>query len=216
MLDYLKSTKAMPLMRLEVRTTIVPVAGKRLLISPGSMLTEAQLRSAAPIDAIVAPSLLHTAGVPAAARVFPEAQLWGVPGVREKHPQLKWHGILGVDPWPWQAELPLFPLRGLPRTHETLLLHRASGSLILMDAVFNILEPDGIGARLFTRLVGTSRRLAVSRILLALNQDREALRASLKEVLAQEFDRLVPSHGEVVPSGGKEGFLKALRERGLA
>ena len=35
-------------------------------------------------------------------------------------------------------------------------------------------------------------------------------------IAGEDFDRLVPGHGEVVETGGKAGFLAALRERDLA
>jgi glyoxylase-like metal-dependent hydrolase (beta-lactamase superfamily II) len=35
-------------------------------------------------------------------------------------------------------------------------------------------------------------------------RDRAAARASLERILAWDFDRIVMSHGEVVPTGGRE------------
>jgi hypothetical protein len=212
-LTYLDTVKKMPLMHLPVRTVVVPLRDARVLFSPGSVLTSEQLRSAGAVTDIVAPSLLHTAGMAPAAAAFPNARLWGPAGAAQKHPELKWHGTLGTDAWPYEDELALVPLGGMSKVHEHLALHRASRTLLATDLVFNIEQPAGLGSWLILKLFGTYRRFGVSRLFLKFVDDKAAFRASLAQIVALDFDRLVPSHGAIVETGAKARLTEALRER---
>ncbi len=212
-LTFLDTHKKMPLLLLPVRTVVIPLRDARILFSPGSTLTSEQLRSAGEVTDIVAPSLLHTAGMPPAAAAFPAARLWGPVGAAQKLPALKWHGTLGVDAWPFEEELALLPLAGMPKMQEHLVLHRASRTLLATDLVFNIEQPSGLGAWLILNLFGTYRRFGVSRLFLKYVEDTAAFRASLDRLLALEFDRLVPSHGAIVETDAKARLVAALKER---
>ena len=79
----------------------------------------------------------------------------------------------------------------------TIRFHRPSGSLLVTDLLFNILEPAGATAHVFYALVGVRRRLAQSRVWWFLRKDRAAYAASVDRVLALPFTRLVPCHGAV-------------------
>lgn len=214
-LEFVESTRKMPLMSLAVRTSVVQLAAARVLVAPGSTLDEAQLRSTGEVNVIVAPNLLHAEGCALATRIFPAARLWGPPGIREKAPALSWHGILGDDEWPYDEELALLSLDGLPRLCEFELVHRATRTLLSCDLVFNIHGSRGLGARIVLGLFGTYERFAVSRMFTMMAKDRSAFTASVKRILEHDFDRIAPAHGDVVERGGKELLRVALRERGI-
>jgi hypothetical protein len=211
---YLEVERKMPLMSLPVRTSIVPLSNARVLLSPASTLTEAQLRAAGAVTDVVAPSLLHGGGMAAAARVYPEARLWGPKGARERWPELRFHGELGVDPWPHEAELGHLVLDGMPRVRESVFLHRASQTLFVTDLLFNIEQPRGAGAWLILSMFGTWRRFAASRFFLLMVKDRPAFEASLARLATLEFTRVAPGHGALVADDAKPRLLAALRERG--
>lgn len=215
-LSSIDSERAMPLMRLPLRTVVIQLENGRILFCPASTLTPDQLKSAGEITAVVAPNLLHLEGMPNAARAFPRAQLWGPPGAREKRPEVRWTGLLGLDPWPYEKELQRVSLEGIPRLNENVFLHRASRTLLVGDLVFNIQNPKGLGAWLILNVFGTYRRLAVSRLFLRMSKDPSALGATLTRVAELEFDNLLPAHGAPVLDDAKPRFLAALRERGLA
>ncbi|HEX8820340.1 MAG TPA: hypothetical protein VF794_10470 [Archangium sp.] len=212
-LTFLEVDKRMPLMSLPVRTAIVQLETARVLFSPASTLTPAQLEEAGDITTIVAPSLLHTAGMSAAARAHPRAKLWGPVGARDKLPELHWSGTLGVDPWPYEEELSRVGLAGMPKVNESVFLHRASRSLLVTDIIFNIENPSGLGARFVLSVFGTYRKLGVSRLFLKLVKDDRAFRAAIAQVTALDFEHLVPSHGAIVMNEGKSRWLAAMRER---
>jgi len=212
---FIEAVLRSPLMQLPVRTVVFELDEARVLYSPASTLTAEQLREAGPVTDIVAPSLMHTAGMKAAAQAHPGARLWGPVGIREKHPELPWHGILGVDPWPFERELALLPLPGMPKLNECLFLHHASKALYVTDMVFNVTEPKGLATGLFFRMFGTYRRFAVSRLFLRFAKDRPALEAAVARVAGLDFLHVVPSHGEPVLEEGKGRLLAAFRERRL-
>ncbi|MGA9523807.1 MAG: hypothetical protein WBV82_20265 [Myxococcaceae bacterium] len=211
---FLDSAIQMPALMLPVRSVVVELEQARVLLSPGSKLSAQQLRDAGPVTDIVAPTLLHTAGMPAAAAAHPNARLWGASGCREKLPTLKWHGVLGVDPWPHERELVHIPLEGMPQLNESVFLHARSGALLVSDLVFNIADPKGFGSWLVYSVFGTYGRFAVSRLFLRYVKDRAAFERSLQRIASLEFDHIVPSHGSVYSGGAKAKLLEALRERG--
>ena len=214
-LQFLRCEIEMPFMSLPVRTTYLRTPMGGILVSPGSTLTRAQLQSVGPVTEIVAPSLLHCAGVQLANMEFPKARIWGVPGAREAKPEIAWTDELTRENWPFHAILRAIPLEGAPKVRECLLLHERSGSLIVTDAAFNIRDTRGVGAYLMLHLFGTYGRFAVSRLFARFVKDKAAFERSLGEVFAHDFDRIVVTHGENVEEGGKELFRQSLAERGF-
>ncbi len=215
-MTFIEDVAKMPLMKLPVRSTVVEVGTGRVLFSPGSMMSDAQLEGAGEVTDIVAPSLWHTDGGPRAAKVHPKARLWGPPGIRAKHPGHPWF-VLGEDPWPHVSELQLVPIAGMPKVREHALYHVASRSLLIVDLAFNIVDPKGLGARMVLQLLSDAyRRFAVSRMFMMLVKDRRAFTASLAPIAQLDIARVVPAHGDVVETDAKDRLLAALRERKVA
>ncbi len=215
--DHLKFIEVeiqMPLMKLPVRTSLIELERARVLLSPASTLTEAQLRDAGEVTDIIAPNLFHTAGMKSAAAVHPRARLWGPVGIKEKLPELSWHGVLGVDAWPYDDELRHVALRGMPGFNESVFLHQRSRVLLVSDLAFNLEESRGIGAWLILSVFGTYRRFGVSRLFLRAVKDRAAFLESLQRIAALDFAHVAPAHGRVVSEEAKGKLLGALRERG--
>lgn len=206
---FLDSSIKMPLMNLPVRSVLARLdSGASVLISPGSKLTPAQLREAAPVTDLVAPNTLHNAGMKQAREVYPQAKAWGPQGAGQPE-------VLSEERWPYTAEMPILALAGMPKVKEFILFHKKSKTLIVTDAAFNLQKTSGMGAWLILSLFGTYRKFGVSRFWLKFADDKEALAASLKKVFEWDFDNLVVSHGEALYGGAREKFQSACRERGL-
>jgi hypothetical protein len=214
-LEWMDTVVSMPLMKLPVRTVIVPLPAGRVLLSPGSVLTAEAIQKAGPFTDIVVPTLFHLSGARIAAAVFPQARLWGPKGCMEKAPGMPWTHVLGVDPWPHEAALAWIPIEGMPRAAESVFLHRASRTLLVADFVFNVTEIRGPGPWLILSVFGTYRKLGVSRLFLRLVADRPAFEASVGKILALDFDQLVPSHGEIVADTARARLSEALKQRGI-
>jgi hypothetical protein len=74
---------------------------------------------------------------------------------------------------------------------------------VLTDLCFNVQRADSGLARAFFRARGLWQRLTLS--------DRAAFRRSLEQVLAWDFARIVPSHGEVLEQSGPAALRAAWR-----
>lgn len=214
-LQVMECTIRMPLMSLPVRSMIVTLANAKVLISPGSELSEEQYAQLESITDIVAPNLLHCAGIPKAAEKFPEARVWGVSGAKEHRPKMSWTHVLTAESWPFQEELPVIALAGMPKVNEAVFVHRESSTLIATDFVFNLVRASGLGAWIILNLFGTYRKFGVSKFYAKFVSDKAVFEKSLGRLLAFEFENIVMSHGDVVKGGGKALLLQALRERSL-
>jgi hypothetical protein len=146
-----------------IRMTVARVRGGLLLYAPVAPTAELlrALRDLegqhGPVRSIVLPTasgLEHKLPVPAMARAFPEAEVWVTPG-QWSFPlplPLSWLGfparrtrVLGEQGYPHGEELAwqsLGPIDlGLGRFQEFACLHRASGALLLTDALVAI-DPE--------------------------------------------------------------------------
>ncbi|MFM8935612.1 MAG: DUF4336 domain-containing protein [Vulcanococcus sp.] len=143
-----------------IRMTVVRVRGGLMLYAPVAPTAELlrQLRDLeaqhGPVCSIVLPTasgLEHKLPVPAMARAFPQAEVWITPGQWSFPVQLPaaWLGfpgartrVLGDQGYPHPDELVWLSLGpidlGLGRFHELTCLHRASGALLITDALVAI------------------------------------------------------------------------------
>lgn len=214
-ITFIDSVKKMPLLELPVRSCLVRLAKAQILISPGSELSPDQLHSLNPVTDIVAPSQLHAAGVAKAARVFPQARIWGPPPLRDLKPHIAWTDPLTKEHWPYQEELAALHLAGMPDVNEVVFVHKQTRTLIVADTCFNLLNAQGPGAWVILHLFGTYRRFGVSRFFARMIKDKKAFQNSIRQLLSYDFDAIVVGHGELIPTNGKNLLIKAFEERNL-
>ena len=183
-----------------LRMTVIRLADGGLWIHSPLAIYDAlaaELQALGPVAHLVAPNLYHHLYVRDAARRFPQAQVWAPEGIERKQPDLQVHHRLSPDA-PWAREVEALPVEGAAGISEWVFLHRASRSLIVTDLVFNIDDaPRGV-TRWLLRLTGALGQLARSRVWNLMIKDRSAFAASVRRVLALEFERVIPSHGDVV------------------
>ncbi len=164
-----------------------------------------QVNELGAVKHIVAPNQFHHLQFPAAAALWPQAHTWACPGLRAKRPDIAFHHELAdTPPAAWSSIIDQRLVAGMPKVEELVFLHKPSRTLIVADLLFNILEPQGLGMKITTRLFGTYKKLAVSRLFRLFVKEKPAFAASLKKILAWDFDRLVPGHGSIVETGAKE------------
>lgn len=161
---------------------------------------------------IVAPNALHHLHFAAAAARFPRAERWIAPALVRKRPDLaSCRTLADAPPAAWAADLDQLRVEGEPKLDEVVFLHRASKTLIVTDLVFNVLEYRGWFSGLVFRMVGAHRRLAQSRAMRMLVRDRAAAAASVRRILAWDFERIVMAHGEIVDHDARPRLSEALR-----
>ncbi len=189
--------------RLPARMTVVRQRGRLLLHSPIALTDELadQLRELGEVAAIVAPNRYHHMFLRGAAERFPDARVYGVPGLPEKRKNVEFSGVLtgarGEIEATFEDVLMPVAMRGTPVLNEVAFFHRPTASLITADMVFNVRTPATFSSNLALSIMGTRGRLAQSRFFHFYTRDKAAMRSSLKEVLALPLKRVVMGHGEV-------------------
>lgn len=209
----------MPLMSLPVMTMVVTSGDAVILVSPGSKLTDEQLRSAGVVTDIVAPNLLHTGGVGRAHELFPNARIWGPPEAKSAKPNIPWTHELSPST-AIAAGVTVFPVRGMPRLNEYAIFDESSGTLFVADLFFHLVGEKGLGARIILGLFGTYERFGVSRFFLKSVEDRQAFAESVRRIAALPIRRLVMAHGEPLENASASKDVptrmrEALAERGF-
>lgn len=150
---------------------------------------------------IMAPSLMHDLHLPEWVRAYPDTRLLVCPRWAEQRPGLPPGESLLQARLP--DELRAVHVAGMPRVHECVLAHLPSGTLVVADLLFNIQRSDSALARFNFRVFGTWKRTAASRLFRSFIKDRPAFQASMLEVLAVPFDRIVVGHGDLVATDGR-------------
>lgn len=187
--------------KLPVRMTVVRLSDGGLvccsLVEPDDALA-AEVAALGPVRALVGPSLFHHLFLGPWQERFPDAKLFGAPGLAEKRPRLAFEAALGDQaPEAWRGELDTIAIAGAPRIREVAMLHRPSATLIVADLLFHILEPANVPTAMLLAVMGTRRRFAKSRIWWTLRKDRAAWAESVERVAAWPFRRVLVGHGAV-------------------
>lgn len=220
---FLDSQIKMPLMNLPVRSVVIhwtqsDGTKRGILFSPGSKIDRNiyhDLKNRGiEITDIVANNLFHLGGVPKAKSIFPTATTWGPLGAKEKRSDIQWDKTLDQDPWPYENEVSLHPLRG-QKVNESVFIHRNTKALIVADLCFNMTKISGLGPWIILNLFGTYRKFGVSKFFIRFVQDHAKFAESLNQLFSSDFDQIIVSHGENVLTDGKTILRQALAKRGI-
>jgi hypothetical protein len=169
-----------------------------------------EIAALGPVRWIVGPNCLHHLHLGTWAARFPDAELWGAPGLAQKRCDLRFAGTLGSGHEPWRSDLDTLLIEGSPKIGEVVFFHRASKTLVVTDLLFNVLHTRGFGTPWVLRMMGTHRKLAMSRAWRFGIRDRHALAESGRRVLALDPQRLVVAHGEVITELAPDALAQAL------
>lgn len=216
-LKFFEGQIQMPLVKLAVRSTLLPLRnGKNLLISPIKFNSEqlSALKSFS-IEAIIAPNAFHHLAVPNAKKHLPEAKLYASPGLQEKRADIAWDLFIDETTWPYADEISCVFLKGAPKFSELIFYHHDTKTLIVTDLFFNLNNLSSWREKLVFGMMGTYNNPNVSRLLKMMTKDKKALKESLNQVLQFDFDRMVVGHGNNVSNGAKDLLASALKNRGL-
>lgn len=198
---------------LGLRTTVARLTDGRLwLHSPGPLDDEAvgAIGRLGEVAAIVAPNGLHHLFVPAARRAFPGARLFASPRLMRRFKRYRGAERLTEVPPPlWNGIIDQHAVVGMPLVQEFVFFHRASRTLVLADFCFNIVRSPRRFTRVAMRLNGVYGRFGPSRIAKAMMRDKAAVKASVEHILEWDIDRVLVTHGDVLPAGGKAALRAA-------
>jgi hypothetical protein len=190
------------------RMTVVRLRDGGLLLHSPVRLdagTRSALDALGPVRAVVAPSKVHHLFVGDYTPVYPDAVVYGAPGLAAKRPRLRVDHVLGDEaPADWRGDIDQHVFRGAPVLNEVVFLHRSTRTLVLTDLAFNVPAAGTSGAPIFHWLVGAAGRFGPHRMVRAFIRDRRAARASVDRLLGWDFDRVIVSHGNVLEAGGRD------------
>ena len=172
----------------------------------------AQLRSLGRVAWIVAPNRAHHLFAKHAQRMFPQAALYGAPGMAAKRPDLAGLVELGDSvPREWQHEFDQVCIRGVPFVNEVVWFHKASATLIMTDVLQCWCGDLDWRSALYARLTGVRGRLDLPRTVRLVTRDRMLAAGSARVILQWPFTRVVTAHNSIV-----EQNAHALVERAFA
>ena len=144
---------------------------------------------------------------------YASIELIAGPGLDRRRKDLAFDAVLGSAPDPrWSDDLDQAVFLGgfIP---EVLFLHRASRTIIVADLVQKV-EPSNptlsAASRLAWRLYGVYGTLATDRMRRVTTRNRRTARRSLEQILAWDFDRIILGHGEMIETGGRAVFRRAM------
>ena len=199
--------------QLGTRSTLVRLASGGLwLHSPGPLTPAIRtwLEENGPVEAIVAPNLLHHMFVAETAAAFPDAVVYGPSGIDEKIRTDLVTRPLDPENHPWKDDFECLLVGGCPKMNEFVFLHRSTRTLVVTDLAFNFRKVDGFGTRLFLRINGALGKFGPSRLAKSFFfSDHAEVGRAVSRILEWDFDRVILAHGEVLESGGPAALREA-------
>ncbi|CAE7705894.1 unnamed protein product, partial [Symbiodinium microadriaticum] len=166
-----------------------------------------------PVRHIVSPNFEHVKWAAQWKEAFPDATLWGTPGMKEKFPKIPFDLELpssGSAPAEWGGALLLCfadcertPLLGTPFFNEVIFYHVASETLMCTDIFWNYPSDLPSGSALWKFLMDKVYLPFYKRFMV---KSPGSLKAVLDAVAAWKPKGLLPCHGKYVANGAWQLF----------
>jgi hypothetical protein len=200
---------------ISTRMTVIRLPGDQLWLHspiPIDAAMRAALEALGAVRYIVAPSKTHHLFVPSCIAAFPEAALYGAPGLRAKRPDLvTMLDLPAPESAPWASSLRHLVVGGIPHGNETVWFHESSATLIVADLLQWWQGDLPWQARCYAKLTGVRNQLAVPRTVRALVRDRDAVRHSAAEILRWPFARVITAHNAIVETEAQRSVRAAFK-----
>ncbi len=197
-----------------VRLTHGPLQGHLWLHSPVPISTalKAELQTLGEVRYIVAPSKAHHLFAGDCSAQFPQARLFGAPGLRAKRPDLtQLEELPPAASAPWAAELDYLLVQGIPAANETEWFHKPSATLIMTDLCQWWQGDLPLATTLFAKLTSVRQRLDVPRTVRMLVRDKAAVQVSAAQILQWPFTRVLVAHNSVLDVNAHAEVARALQ-----
>lgn len=186
------------------RMIVVKLADGSLWINSPIEADAAQMRTLAdlgPVKYLVSPTPLHDWRLDAWAKVFPAAERWSMGSDAE-------HKLTGDLPAAWAPDLDRLVFTGSRVLDEAEFLHKPSRTLIFTDFIQQYaVRPGKPLYNAFTKLAGLRGGGVPPDIRLSFAGNKRKGRESLEKLLAWDFERFIPAHGECI-EGDAKGFVR--------
>lgn len=141
--------------------------------------------------------------------VYPTAELLAAPGLEARRSDLLFDHHLGDTPDPrWAPDIDQVAIVGHQWLTEIAYFHRPSRTVILGDVGFHIGENSPLKTRLIARALRVYGRVGPPIEFRFTITNEASFRRSIQDILAWDFDRVIPGHGEIIESEGKQAVLE--------
>lgn len=165
----------------------------------------ASLATLGPVRYLVAPNRFHHVHLPAVAARYPDAKVYGAPGLEKKQKTVNFAAFMdGSAPSAWSDTIEQVFLAGAPGMNETVFFHRPSGTAIVTDFVMNVHEARGALSRFVYWAEGCWKQPRIPRLIKLLTKDKNRMRNDVRAVTAWPVERLIMAHGDIVEEGASE------------
>jgi hypothetical protein len=170
----------------------------------------ASMEGIGPPRYLIAPTPLHVWRLDEWRRLFPQAELWGPPGLARSPRRKMFAGLLGDEPpEQWEADLDQVVFKGNAFVQEVEFFHKPSRTLVFADFLQNY--PPDKSRRLLSALqrLGGVSGLGVPIDVRLTTFNRKFARLSVAQMLGWDFDGLVVAHGENLAREAKPSVRRA-------
>jgi hypothetical protein len=200
------------------RMTVVRFDDGRLWLHSPVRFDEAvaeQLRALGTVSWIVAPNRAHHLFAKHAQRMFPQAVLYGAPGLAAKRPDLAGLVELGdTVPPEWQKDLDQAVIRGMPFVNEVVWFHKATQTLIMTDVLQCWSGDLDWKTAAYARLTGVRAKLDVPRTVRLVTRDKAKAAGSARIILQWPFTRVITAHNSIVEQDAHAAVARAFKHFG--
>jgi hypothetical protein len=177
---------------------------------------EEEVRALGPVLYLVSPNRLHHLFLAEWSAAFPDATLWGTASTVARFPKLGFTGILADEASrDWSGQIDQFYFDNSPFLDELLFFHRKSRTAIIAD-LSQPFSKAFLKAHWPRWLQWVAKRIRMVEgwgyppIELRLTfRHRAAARAKVKALIAEDPERVVVAHGEIVRSDGAAYLARA-------
>ena len=195
------------------RMTVIRLENDQLLLhSPISVNDNlaAELKKLGEVKYLIAPNTFHHLFLADVMARYPEAILYGAPGLEKKRKDLNFHHQLGEAASPWTQILNQKLIEGMPAFNEFVFFHKPGRTLIVTDFMFNIKQPRNLQSGLLYLMAGTYKKPGQSRLFRMMARDKAATGASVRAILKWDIQRVVMAHGQILEENAHAVLEKAV------
>ena len=196
------------------RMTVVRLnSGDLFLHSPVKLNDSlaSELEALGKVKYLIAPNKFHHLHITDYINRYPDAEVWGAPGLAKKRGDIKFTGELNNEIGPiWDNEIDYVLFEGVPFMNEVVFYHPVSKTVMFTDLIFNYSTDESLGVKIYAWIDGVYGKPDLSRLVKYMVRDRNKAQESVNKILSWDFDRVSCTHRDNIESGGKEIITKAL------
>jgi hypothetical protein len=171
-----------------------------------------ELAAIGPVRYLIAPNSLHHTYLRDWAACYPDADVFGAAGLKDKRPDIAdLHQLCDAAPSGWRAQIDQVSIPGNLITTEVVFFHRQSATVLFTDLLQQFPEHWFTGWRYLMarldRLVEPQPTVPI-KFRIAFH-DRRAARAAIRRVLGWPAKAVVMAHGSPVSTDGQAFLARA-------